>query len=108
MLSSLMPIFLVTLTAFILVIAGMAVGVLMGRREISGSCGGLANQSDDGSESACSLCSKPATACSELRSRMQGTGADAFTEPHSAMDDCEKDCVEEGCSKEAMDACKSS
>jgi hypothetical protein len=36
MLSSIMPVFVITLAAFLLVIVGMAVGVLMGRREISG------------------------------------------------------------------------
>ena len=72
MLTTLMIVFGVTLVAFLLVIAGMSVGVIMGRREISGSCGGLANQQSEGGETSCSLCSNPDSACKELRERMQG------------------------------------
>ena len=64
------PIAIAGCVAFGLVIAAMAVGVMFGRRAISGSCGGLANsQNADGSAS-CSLCSNPADACKELRNRM--------------------------------------
>ncbi|MEM7474453.1 MAG: (Na+)-NQR maturation NqrM [Planctomycetota bacterium] len=69
---TLMLVFGVTLLAFLLVIAGMAVGVMMGRREISGSCGGLANQTNEAGETSCSLCSNPDAACKELKERMQG------------------------------------
>ncbi len=64
-------VFGITLVAFLLVVAGMAVGVIMGRREISGSCGGLANKEDETGGS-CSLCSNPSDACRELRERMEG------------------------------------
>ena len=66
-------VFAITLVAFLLVIAGMAVGVMMGRRAISGSCGGLANRTDQGESASCSLCSNPDAACRELGSSMQGT-----------------------------------
>lgn len=107
---TLLGVFGVTLLAFLLVIAGMAVGVMMGRREISGSCGGLGSQSSEGGESSCSLCSNPAAACKELKDRMESDspasrGMAALLT--SRFDECEKDCVEEGCSKEAIDACKS-
>lgn len=72
MLNTLMIVFGVTLVAFLLVIAGMSIGVIMGRREISGSCGGLANQQNEVGETSCSLCSNPDSACKELRERMQG------------------------------------
>ena len=49
----------------------MAVGVLMGRRQISGSCGGLANQQDGEGNTSCSLSSNPSEACSELRKRAE-------------------------------------
>jgi FAD:protein FMN transferase len=64
-------IFLVTFLAFLLVIVSMAVGVLVGRRAISGSCGGLGKKTEDGSDNSCSLCSNPDSACRELRQRMQ-------------------------------------
>ena len=73
-------VFIVTLAAFLLVIVGMAVGVILGRREISGSCGGLANQNPEGGESSCSLCSNPDSACKELRDRMQGKPAETECE----------------------------
>ena len=63
--------FLVTLGVFLLVIVGMAVGVMMGRRQISGSCGGLANKTDAEGNTACSLCSNPSEACQELRKRAE-------------------------------------
>lgn len=56
---------------FLLVAMGMAVGVLFGRRSISGSCGGLANRKDADGKTACSLCENPADACRELRAGMK-------------------------------------
>ena len=125
---SLLLVFGITLTAFLLVVAGMAVGVMMGRREISGSCGGLANSRDGDGNTSCSLCSNPDAACRELGNRMQGPGAasdtgasplgspasaergacDQHEHPvHSSGNPREKDCASEGCSKEAVEACKS-
>ena len=98
---TLLVVFSVTLAAFLLVIAGMAVGVIMGRREISGSCGGLGNMNSEGEAPSCSLCSNPEAACQELRQRMQGSS-------NNQGGDCDKDCVEEGCSKEEIAACKGS
>lgn len=61
----------ITTVAFALALSAMAIGVMFGRRAISGSCGGLAGrQNDDGSVS-CSLCSNPSDACKELRERME-------------------------------------
>lgn len=54
-----------------IVISGMAVGVMFGRRAISGSCGGLANQQGADGESKCALCSNPSEACRELKQKMQ-------------------------------------
>ncbi len=99
----------VTLVVFLMVIVGMAVGVLLGRRQISGSCGGLANQGDSDGSTACSLCSNPAAACKELGKRMDASvnpgEASAAETGHTLVSDCEKDCVAEGCSQEAIDAC---
>lgn len=60
-----------TLLAFLLVVIFMAVGVMMGRREISGSCGGLGQQSDQDGQVSCSLCSNPDAACRELGKRAE-------------------------------------
>lgn len=38
-----MEIFLITLSVFLLVILAMSIGVLLKRKGIQGSCGGLAN-----------------------------------------------------------------
>ncbi len=90
----------VTLGFFLLVIVAMAVGVLMGRRQISGSCGGLANQQDSEGNTACSLCSNPAAACKELGKRMETASsrerAEASGVGKAANADCDKDCVAEG------------
>lgn len=61
----------VSCIAFLAVVLGMAVGVIFGRRSISGSCGGLANQKDEDGKVSCGLCDNPADACRELRSRME-------------------------------------
>ena len=47
---TLLPTILVTFAILLMVIAGMAIGVMNGRRPISGSCGGLNN-------GGCELCS---------------------------------------------------
>ncbi len=47
----------------------MAIGVVFGRRAISGSCGGLAGAKNEDGSSSCSLCSNPSDACKELRER---------------------------------------
>lgn len=68
-----MPSFLLvllgTFAVFAIVIAAMAVGVMFGRKAISGSCGGLGNKTDEHGNSSCSLCSNPGEACRELARR---------------------------------------
>ncbi|TVP98150.1 MAG: (Na+)-NQR maturation NqrM [Planctomycetaceae bacterium] len=61
------PVVLVTAFAFAAALGAMAIGVIFGRRSISGSCGGLANRPDGEGGSRCSLCSQPDEACSRLR-----------------------------------------
>ena len=106
-------VFGLTFAAFALVITGMAVGVMMGRREISGSCGGLGNQAGGDGQPSCSLCSNPDAACRELRAAMEGQPTARSTEDaafsqntQAANSDCQLDCEAAGCSKEAIDACK--
>lgn len=62
-----MTIFLVTFLVMVIAILAMAVGVLLGRRPIGGSCGGLGRlglECDAG-------CDKP---CPERLARLQSTG----------------------------------
>jgi thiamine biosynthesis lipoprotein len=61
----------ITFIAFAVLLFLMAVGVLMGRRSISGSCGGIANTKDADGKISCGLCSNPDNACKELQRRMQ-------------------------------------
>ncbi len=110
-------VFAITLTAFVLVIVGMAVGVMMGRRSISGSCGGLANQGGSEAETSCSLCSDPDAACRELGRRMEGEESvvGASTSDNASAGGCSSEaglreqtaCADEGCSKAEMGTCKS-
>lgn len=108
---TLLSVFAVTFLVFLLVIVGMGVGVILGRRQLSGSCGGLANQRDADGNASCSLCSDPDAACQELSHRMQAAGApQGESRSFSAKkgpDACELDCQTAGCSKEAIDACRS-
>ncbi|GAB5404026.1 MAG: hypothetical protein Aurels2KO_22570 [Aureliella sp.] len=106
-------IFGITLGALVLVIAGMAVGVMFGRKPIAGSCGGLNNKTNPDGSTSCSLCSQPSDACRELREKMvrdgtvdSGQDSQSGENCSTAQDACEKDCQAEGCSKEMIDACK--
>ncbi len=65
-----LPIAIVCLGIFGLAVVGLAAGVLLGRRPISGSCGGIANKRDADGNVSCGLCSNPDNACKELRKRM--------------------------------------
>lgn len=54
-----MEMFLVTLAAFGLAITGMAVGVMVTGKKISGSCGGMAGRvQNELGESSCSICGR--------------------------------------------------
>ena len=61
----------ITFVAFLFILLAMAVGVIFRGRAISGSCGGLANQTADDGSVSCALCSNPGDACKELRERMK-------------------------------------
>ena len=71
-----MTLFLSALVVFAVVIAGMAVGVILGNRRITGSCGGLANlQAADG-EPMCECGARPGDSC--------GTGREGRFDPAAA------------------------
>ena len=64
-----MALFVSALVVFALVIAGMAVGVILGNRRITGSCGGLANlQAGDG-EPMCECGARPGDSCGDVPER---------------------------------------
>lgn len=78
MLDLLVPVFLAALAIFGVVLVAMAIGVLMGRKAIQGSCGGLANQRDADGQSSCSACSQPSPECrSRLAAEAQSRAAAA-------------------------------
>jgi len=54
--------FLITFLVFGLVVAGMAVGVIMGRGPIKGSCGGMGAL---GIDTACDICGGDPKRCDE-------------------------------------------
>jgi len=59
-----MSVFILTFAVFLIVVLGMAIGVIAGRKPIGGSCGGLAAV---GIEKACD-CDKP---CPKRLARME-------------------------------------
>ncbi|QDT60263.1 Thiamine biosynthesis lipoprotein ApbE precursor [Stieleria bergensis] len=69
-LSQMIPVAILTVCVVAILLLGMSVGVLFGRRAISGSCGGLASKTNPDGSSSCSLCSSPSDACKELRDKM--------------------------------------
>jgi hypothetical protein len=52
----------VSILVLALIVAGMAVGVLMGRKPLQGSCGGMANIGLDGE---CDICGGDRSRCDE-------------------------------------------
>ncbi|MDA8483039.1 (Na+)-NQR maturation NqrM [Pseudomonas resinovorans] len=56
--------FVLVFVIMLLVVLGMAIGVMMGRKPIAGSCGGIANL---GIEKECSICGGNREKCEEVR-----------------------------------------
>lgn len=66
--------FLLVLVIVMLLVAGMSVGVLMGRKPISGSCGGLGAM---GISKSCDICGGSPQKCEEENDRMSSQGQPA-------------------------------
>jgi hypothetical protein len=62
---SIWPTFIGATVVFLLVIVGMAVGSIFANKPVRGSCGGLANMTNEDGEETCGVCSKPTTDCVE-------------------------------------------
>ncbi len=69
-----MEIFLLTLVVMLLAVGGMALGVLMGRQPIKGSCGGMSALAGGGT---CAVCGDDPSKCTEKGGNPKGdsTGA---------------------------------
>ena len=67
--SSILPVFLASLCMFAFVILAMAVGAIFNNKPVKGSCGGLANVTNDDGETSCGICSKPVTDCVEVANK---------------------------------------
>lgn len=55
--------YLIAFGVFLVAIAAMAVGVILGNRRITGSCGGLASMKDRDGKSICEACTNPLPSC---------------------------------------------
>ncbi|MFK7769840.1 MAG: FAD:protein FMN transferase [Mariniblastus sp.] len=62
---SILPTFISAAVIFGLVILAMAVGSIFNNKPVQGSCGGLANMTNEDGETECGICSKPVTDCVE-------------------------------------------
>jgi hypothetical protein len=69
--------FLLAALVFILVVAGMAVGVIFSNKPIKGSCGGM---SAIGMDTTCDICGGNPTVCEEETRNQAGIAADLFYE----------------------------
>lgn len=54
---------IISIVVFAIALAGMAVGVIVSNRRISGTCGGLAGMQDGSGKTACELCTNPSPTC---------------------------------------------
>ncbi|MGE8502268.1 hypothetical protein DFO61_2191 [Ectopseudomonas oleovorans] len=66
---------LLVFVIMLMVVLGMAVGVLMGRKPIAGSCGGIANL---GIEKECSICGGDRTKCEEANAEDEADSSLAY------------------------------
>ncbi|HCG39873.1 (Na+)-NQR maturation NqrM [Stutzerimonas kunmingensis] len=64
---------LLVFLVMLLVVFGMAIGVIMGRKPIAGSCGGIANL---GIEKECSICGGSREKCEEANEANNAGNAD--------------------------------
>lgn len=58
-----MNLFVAAFIAFAVVMAGMAIGVIVSNRRITGSCGGLANMKTEDGEPMCECGARPGESC---------------------------------------------
>ncbi|TWC38985.1 hypothetical protein FBY03_105112 [Pseudomonas sp. SJZ079] len=66
---------LIVFFTMLLVVSLMAVGVIMGRKPIAGSCGGIANL---GIEKECSICGGSREKCEEVNSESASSSTETL------------------------------
>lgn len=54
---------IISIVVFAVALAGMAIGVIVSNRRITGTCGGLAGMQDSSGKTACELCTNPSPTC---------------------------------------------
>ncbi|BFM07000.1 (Na+)-NQR maturation NqrM [Halioxenophilus aromaticivorans] len=64
--------FLVTLCVLLLVVGAMSIGVILGRKPISGSCGGIGAALDD-PDYVCDFCGNDESKCEERQQELAQT-----------------------------------
>jgi len=70
-----MAMLLVTLGVMLLVVAGMSIGVIMGRKPIAGSCGGVGAALGE-EDYVCELCGGDEAKCESLKEGKVSTATD--------------------------------
>ncbi len=66
-----METFILALVIVMLLVAGMSIGVIMGRKPISGTCGGIGAM---GISQSCDICGGNPQKCDEENDRVSGEG----------------------------------
>ena len=70
---------LLAMLVFAGAIAAMAVGVMMGRRRLRGTCGGLANFKDSQGRPMCDACHEPSPTCAGVEEGEQRSSEEAYS-----------------------------
>jgi len=76
-----MELMLVAFVVMLILVAGMAIGVIMGREPIKGSCGGMAAL---GMDTECSICGGNPAKCDEENERQRNASNEGEAEFYDA------------------------
>lgn len=80
--------FLLVLVVFGVLLAAMSIGVMFGRKPISGTCGGI---SAVGLGGPCEICGGDTSKCDEENGRVADEPAKSASLAYNAMDDARRD-----------------
>jgi len=62
--------FLISAAVFAIALGGLAVGLIISKKELKGSCGGINGTKDEQGKSICELCTTPPEECDQLREQI--------------------------------------